>query len=89
MLNKDSLMEGFDSLGIKKGDSLLVHSSITAMGNVEGGAHTVIQALMEGVGSDGTLVLPSLNWDYFQAPEKVIDLVNTPPEWELFQKHFA
>lgn len=46
-------------LGIAKGDTVFLHSSLRSLGYVEGGAATVIQALQEAVGPDGTLVLPA------------------------------
>ena len=45
---------------IHKGDIILVHSVLSSMGYVEGGAATVIDALLETVGEDGTVVMSSL-----------------------------
>lgn len=46
--------------GIRAGDTLLVHSSLKSMGYVEGGADAVIDACLEVLGPDGTLVMPTL-----------------------------
>lgn len=46
-------------LGIKKGDSVLLHSSLKSIGYVEGGAPTVIDAIIEVLGSSGTLIVPT------------------------------
>jgi len=46
-------------LGINNSNILLVHSSLSKLGWVCGGAQTVINALMNAVGSDGTLVMPA------------------------------
>lgn len=48
-------------IGVRRGDTLLVHSSMNAIGNVDGGAETVIDALMETVG-DGILIFPTHTW---------------------------
>ena len=45
--------------GIKKGDILFVHSSLKRIGFVEGGAQTVIDALLDTIGQEGTLVIPT------------------------------
>ena len=45
--------------GVKPGEILLVHSSFKSLGEVEGGAETVIQGLLDAVGEEGTLVLPT------------------------------
>ena len=41
------LVKDLNSIGIKKGDTVMVHSSLSSMGNVDGGAETVIEALKE------------------------------------------
>ncbi len=45
--------------GVKAGDILLVHSSFKSLGEVEGGAETVIQGLLDAIGDEGTLVFPT------------------------------
>lgn len=47
------------NLGVKDGDILLVHSSLSSMGWVCGGAQAVIMALQQVISTDGTLVMPS------------------------------
>ncbi|MGN1059995.1 MAG: AAC(3) family N-acetyltransferase, partial [Clostridia bacterium] len=47
------------ALGIQKGDIVLVHSSFKSMGEVEGGAETVICGFLDAIGIEGTLVLPT------------------------------
>jgi aminoglycoside 3-N-acetyltransferase len=49
--------EGLRFLGISRGDSIEVHSSLSSMGFVEGGAATVVDALMNIVGLDGAIVI--------------------------------
>ena len=39
----------------------MVHSSLSAIGFVEGGAETVVDALLQAVGKRGTLLAPSFN----------------------------
>lgn len=59
--NKEMLKDNLRSMGIKSTDALLVHSSMKAIGEVEGGADTVVDALMEYL-SDGMLMLPTHTW---------------------------
>lgn len=56
---KESLIFFIKNLGVKEGDTLLVHSSLRATGWVCGGAETVIGALLEVLGSTGTLLMPT------------------------------
>lgn len=50
--------------GIKDGDVIFVHSSMSSIGKVQGGADTVIDALLEVIGSDGTLVMPAFTGNF-------------------------
>ncbi len=49
-------------VGLEKGDAVMVHTSLKRMGYVCGGAQTVIEALMEVVGKDGTIMMPTQSW---------------------------
>ncbi|MFG1993581.1 aminoglycoside N(3)-acetyltransferase [Actinoplanes sp. NPDC048988] len=46
-------------LGLATGDTVLVHSSMRAVGSVAGGVQAVVQALLDVLGPDGTLVVPT------------------------------
>jgi aminoglycoside N3'-acetyltransferase len=59
LLSKDKIIESLKNLGIEKGDHLMVHASLSALGVVEGGARTVVEAMIEAVGSEGTVIMPS------------------------------
>ena len=48
-------------LGVKEGMDLMVHSSLSKIGQVEGGADTVVDALLAAIGRSGTLMMPSFN----------------------------
>lgn len=59
-LAKEDIVRGLKDLGVKRGDILMVHSALSSLGHVEGGADTVIDALIEAVGSRGTIAMPTL-----------------------------
>jgi len=58
-LKKADLAQGLKRLGVKPGMLLCVHCSLTAFGKVAGGAGSVIEALIEVVGIEGTLMMPT------------------------------
>lgn len=46
-------------LGIRPGDTVFLHSSLKSLGYVEGGASSVVKALQDAVGAEGTLLVPT------------------------------
>jgi aminoglycoside 3-N-acetyltransferase len=59
-------------LGVEADDCLLVHSSMKAIGAVEGGADTVLDVLIDHL-SAGLLLLPTHTWADWNNPERIFD----------------
>lgn len=55
----DVLRGGFRGLGLDSGDSVIVHSSLSSLGWVAGGAETVVDALCDTVDDAGTVMMPT------------------------------
>jgi len=53
------LIEDLKQLGLCSGDTVLIHSSLSALGWVVGGAQAVVEALCQVVLPQGTLVMPT------------------------------
>jgi aminoglycoside 3-N-acetyltransferase len=53
------LSHDFAALGVCLGQVVLLHSSLSSLGHIEGGAGTVVSALLDVLGTDGTLVVPA------------------------------
>jgi len=58
-VTKSSMVEELQALGVQEGMTLLVHSSLSSIGWVCGGAAAVVQALLECVGDKGTIMVPA------------------------------
>lgn len=56
---RTSLATDLAALGLSAGDTVLVHSSMRAIGWVPGGQVAVVQALLDVLGPEGTLVVPA------------------------------
>ena len=58
-----SLALHLNHLGVRPGDTLLVHTSLRSLGWVCGGDQTVVRALLDALGPTGTLVAPPQTMD--------------------------
>lgn len=63
MLEFDDLVARFKKMGVSPGDTIMVHSSYKSLGGVKGGADTVIDALLESVSANGTVLFPTFNFE--------------------------
>jgi aminoglycoside 3-N-acetyltransferase len=74
LLTKDQVLRGLRELGLKAGMVVMVQGSVEALGEVEGGADTVIAALLEAVGPEGTVAMPAMA----PAGQEVFDVEHSP-----------
>ncbi|MBD3183284.1 hypothetical protein GF312_13390 [Candidatus Poribacteria bacterium] len=72
-----NIVKGLRKLHLKTGDIAFIHSSLKSFGYVEGGAETVIKALLEVLGDDGTLVVPIFRRYFWDGPDQVWDRDNS------------
>jgi aminoglycoside N3'-acetyltransferase len=56
-LTQKDIVDDLKRLGLERGVAVEVHSSLSSIGIVEGGASTVIRALMDVVGEPGAIVM--------------------------------
>lgn len=76
---RKSLAKNLRMLGVQEGITLLVHSSLHKMGWVSGGPVAVVQALMDVVTEQGTVIMPTHSGDYSN-PENWCN-PPVPQEW--------
>ena len=63
-LTAGDLAEALRRLGVREGDTLLVHSAMSRLGHLTGGAQALISALREAVGETGTFLAPAFARPY-------------------------
>ncbi|MEA4823805.1 MAG: AAC(3) family N-acetyltransferase [Clostridiaceae bacterium] len=74
---RDRIIKELHALGIRDGDTVLMHSSMKALGTGEAPEY-VLNAIQDALGARGTLLLPALsyatvkfdqpNWSYYDTP---------------------
>ena len=82
------LVAGFRGLGLETGTRVVVHSSLSSLGRVDGGAETVVNALLEAVGPAGTVAVPTFTrygepYDPAESPSltgAITEALRTRPE---------
>ena len=67
----NTLTDDLRNIGIKKGMTVLVHSSMSSIGWICGGAVSVILAIEQIIGDEGTLIMPAHSGD-----------LSNPAKWE-------
>ena len=73
-LDKADLADALREAGVDRVRDVIMHSSLSSLGRVEGGADTVIDAVVEILGPEGTLMTPTFNyvlWDPVFDPANV------------------
>ncbi|MGH2351963.1 MAG: AAC(3) family N-acetyltransferase [Chloroflexota bacterium] len=66
------------NMGLRTGDSVLVHSAMSRIGNVQGGAAAVVDAFLEVLGPHGTLAVPT-----FPFTGSMLAHVRSDPEFDV------
>ena len=77
MYTKQELIRQIREMGISSTDTVLVHTSLRAVGEMEGGADGLIDAFLE-VLSEGLFLVPTHTWKTVNQPPHVYDVNSTP-----------
>lgn len=60
--NSRALADDFRNAGICDSDSIILHSSLRSVGRTDHGAESVVEALLETIGTDGHLLVPTFTY---------------------------
>ena len=78
-LTRGDVAQALKDLGLEVGHIVMVHSSLSSIGYVEDGADAVVDAFLDVLGPDGTLVVPTYTPSH-RGPDSVFDPANDPSE---------
>ena len=89
---KQDILDALAQAGVKPGQAIMVHTSLSSLGFVCGGAQVVIEALLESVGPEGTIMMPTQSWKnldpaagvHWQEPEQWWQLIRD--NWPAYDK---
>jgi aminoglycoside 3-N-acetyltransferase len=87
ILTKEDLVRQFKLCGLAPGQTIFVHTSLKSLGYVVGGAETLISALLEIVGEEGTLMMPSQTWKNLD-PSTGVHWEVPPEWWPIIREHW-
>ena len=68
-VTKEQIVYSLTLGGIQKGDIVLMHSALSSIGFVDGGADTVIDAILEAVGEEGIFAVSTMAFNHPYDPE--------------------
>lgn len=83
LVTENQLVEELMGIGLSKGQTVMVHSSLSELGYVIGAAQTVVEAILQVIGDEGTLIMPAfspevsdpIGWQNQSFSEKEIQLI--------------
>ena len=89
---KSDVIKALKEVGVKEGQNIMVHTSLKSFGFVCGGAQVIIEALIECVGEEGTIIMPTQSWKnldpsygvHWEEPEEWWDLIRE--NWPAYNK---
>jgi len=58
-IDRRAMVKAFRRLGLGEGDTVCVHTAMRSLGYIVGGPNEIIEALMETVGPEGCIMMPS------------------------------
>ena len=86
-ITKEEIVNALYSVGLAKDHTVMVHTALSKMGYICGGAQTVIEALIEVVGEDGTIMMPAQSWKNLD-PEEGVHWTVPEEYWQMIRDNW-
>lgn len=78
MLTKNNIQDYLRSQNIKSSDTVLIHTSLKAIGDLDGGADMIIDSFVEYL-KDGLFIIPTHTWSNVNETNPFFDVKKTTP----------
>ena len=76
VITRSRLVSDLSSLGLVSGDTVMLHASVKAVGWIVGGPDMVLRAILDVLGSAGTLMM------YIKCKEPLNEIDDWPEDWK-------
>ena len=94
---KDDLAKQCKQLGLTTGDTVMVHTSLRAVGEILGGPDVLIAAILESIGQEGTMMVylgcqtpfDDVGRGIFTAEEEALIIEHCPPSIQTARERAA
>lgn len=86
-ITKNDILRALSALGLRRGNIVMVHTSLSKIGYVCGGAQAVIEALIETVGEHGTIMMPTQTWKNLD-PETGVHGDISEEDWDTIRENW-
>ena len=84
---RSDIISSLKKAGVAEGQTVIVHTSLSSIGFVCGGAQVVVDALLETVGADGTIVMPTQSWKNLD-PETGVHWEEPKEWWQIIRDNW-
>ncbi|MGG7059572.1 aminoglycoside N(3)-acetyltransferase [Clostridium nigeriense] len=92
---KQDVLNALKKIGVKNGHNIIVHTSMKSFGFICGGPQIIIEALIESVGEDGTIMMPTQTWKnldpsygvHWEEPKEWWDIIGN--NWPAYNKEIT
>lgn len=92
---KQDILHALSEVGVTQGQSIMVHTSLSKLGFVCGGPQIIIESLIESVGADGTIMMPTQSWKnldpvtgvHWEEPEQWWQIIRD--NWPAYDKNIT
>ena len=84
---KQDILSALSEVGVCNGQTIMVHTSLSSLGFVCGGAQVIIEALLETVGTEGTIMMPTQSWKNLD-PATGVQWEEPENWWQLIRENW-
>src|SRR5919112_906881 len=86
LVTRSRLARDLKRLGVRSGEAVMVHCRMSALGHVLGGAESVVRALLDALGPEGT-IMAYTGWQ--DAPPDDLDALDEESRSAYLEEHPA